>query len=259
MKQLPVSIFDFGLVVSAGAFVALLKIIMIDIILSGDNAVVIAMATRKLQREQQNKAIFWGTAGAVILRILLAMAIVALLKIPYVNVIGGLLLLWIAYKVLGGGDENVHVRAKNGLLVSIGTIIMADAIMSLDNVVALAGASNGHIGMIALGVAISIPVMIFGSKMIVKAMNRYSWIAYVGSGILAWTAAEMLFKDEQILKWLNISHGPVTYTIGGILTVLVLFLGWLSNRRAAVKQVKQVKRDIKKDVKQDVQQRVHIH
>ncbi|GER65816.1 membrane protein [Weizmannia acidilactici] len=242
---MPVSIFALGLAVSAGAFIALLKIIMIDIVLSGDNAVVIAMATRKLPHEQQNKAIFWGTAGAVILRILLAMVIVALLKIPYVNIIGGLLLLWIAYKVLAGGDEDVHVKPTNGLLKAISTIIVADAVMSLDNVVALAGASNGHIGMIALGVAISIPVMIFGSKMIVKAMNRYGWIAYAGSGILAWTAAEMLLKDKQLLNWLNISHGPVTYTIGGALTALILVFGWLSNRRT--------------ETKQEVQQHAHIN
>ncbi|WP_018662311.1 TerC family protein [Heyndrickxia acidiproducens] len=233
------SIFTIGLAVSSGAFIALLKIIMIDIILSGDNAVVIAMATRKLQKNQQNKAIFWGTAGAVILRILLAMAIVALLKVPYVNIIGGLLLLWIAFKVLSGGDEDVHVKSSNGLLKAVGTIILADAVMSLDNVVALAGAANGHVGMIALGVAISIPVMIFGSKMIVKVMNRYSWIAYAGSGILAWTAAEMLFKDEHLLEWLHVSHGPVTYSISAIITVLILGLGYISNRRTETKQRRQ--------------------
>jgi predicted tellurium resistance membrane protein TerC len=167
------------------------------------------------------------------------MAIVALLKVPYVNIIGGLLLLWIAFKVLSGGDEDVHVKSSNGLLKAVGTIILADAVMSLDNVVALAGAANGHVGMIALGVAISIPVMIFGSKMIVKVMNRYSWIAYAGSGILAWTAAEMLFKDEHLLEWLHVSHGPVTYSISAIITVLILGLGYISNRRTETKQRRQ--------------------
>ncbi|MBE6184859.1 TerC family protein [Heyndrickxia ginsengihumi] len=236
MKLLFGSIFPLGLAISTGAAIALLKIILIDIILSGDNAVVIAMATRKLQKDQQNRAIFWGTAGAVILRIILAIVIVALLKVPFVNIIGGLLLLWIAYKVLVGGDEEVHIQSSNGILKAIGTIIVADAVMSLDNVVALAGAANGHIGMIALGVAISIPVMIFGSKLIVGLMNKYNWISYIGSGILAWTAGEMLLKDEHLLDLLNLSHGLITYIISAIITIFVLALGYYMNKKTSEKQ-----------------------
>ena len=119
-----------GAAVSSGATVALLKIIAIDIILSGDNAVVIAMATRNLPKSQQNKAIFWGTAGAVILRIVCAALIVYLLKIPFVNLIGGALLLIIAYKVLVQGEEDAHIQSHNGLLKATWTIIMADAVMS---------------------------------------------------------------------------------------------------------------------------------
>ncbi|MBL5767575.1 TerC family protein [Heyndrickxia sporothermodurans] len=222
--------FPIGLAFSSGALIVLLKIIAIDIILSGDNAVVIAMATRNLPKEQQNKAIFWGTGGAVILRIIFAIIIVQLLKIPYVEIVGGLLLLWIAFKVLIGGEEDVHVKSQSGVMKAIGTIILADAIMSLDNVVALAGAANNHIGLIAAGVAISIPVMIFGSKMIVKAMNRFSWIAYIGSGILAWTAGEMLMKDEKLLQLLNISHGPITYIISALITIFILAAGYTVNR-----------------------------
>lgn len=230
------SLFPIGLAFSSGALLVLIKIIAIDIVLSGDNAVVIAMATRNLPKEQQNKAIFWGTGGAVILRILFAIIIVQLLKIPYVEIIGGLLLLWIAFKVLVGDEENVHVKSQSGVMKAIGTIILADAVMSLDNVVALAGAANNHIGLIALGVAISIPVMIFGSKMIVKAMNKYSWISYIGSGILAWTAGEMLMKEEKLLHLLNISHGPITYLISAIITILVLIAGYMANRKIAAKR-----------------------
>ena len=223
----------FGITITSAAMIALLKIIAIDIVLSGDNAIVIAMATRNLPKEQQNKAILWGTAGAVGLRILFAIIIVWLLQIPYVNIIGGALLLWIAYKVLVGGEEGANISAHNGLMRAIGTIIVADVVMSLDNVVAVAGAADGHIGMIALGVAISIPIMIFGSKFIVRAMEKYSWIGYVGSAILAWTAGEMILRDKQVVDLLGISHGFLTYLIIIGLTVLVIGSGYLANKRVA--------------------------
>src|SRR5690606_2115404 len=116
-----------------------------------------------------------------------------------VNLIGGALLLYIAYKVLIGDEDDAEVSAHSGLMKATGTIIMADVVMSLDNVVAVAGAANGHVFMIAIGVAISIPIMIFGSKFIVRVMNKYSWIGYVGSGILAWTAGEMILKEKHVV------------------------------------------------------------
>jgi YjbE family integral membrane protein len=228
-------LFPLGLAISSGAIIALLKIVAIDIILSGDNAIVIAMATKKLPKELQNKAIFWGTAGAVILRILFAAIIVYLLKIPYVHLIGGLLLLWIAYQVLVEGEEDTNIKSHSGLKQAITTIIIADAAMSLDNVVAVAGAAHGHIGMIALGVFISIPIMIFGSKFIVKVLEKYRWIAYVGSGILAWTAGEMVVGDEKVLELLNIHHGPITYIITAGLTIAVLLIGFVMNKKASAK------------------------
>ncbi|MGE6754110.1 TerC family protein [Rossellomorea sp. NPDC071047] len=225
-------LFPLGLAISSGAIIALLKIIAIDIILSGDNAIVIAMATRGLPKEHQNRAIFWGTAGAVILRIFFAAIIVYLLKIPYVHLIGGVLLLWIAYKVLVEGEEEANIKSHTGLRQAITTIIIADAVMSLDNVVAVAGAAHGHIGMIALGVFISIPIMIFGSKAIVRVLEKYRWIAYLGAGILAFTAGEMIVRDEKFLDLLNIHHGPVTYMITIGLTVGVLLIGYLVNKKA---------------------------
>ncbi|MEK3887697.1 TerC family protein [Bacillus sp. FSL K6-3431] len=225
-----------GITVSSAAMIALLKIIAIDVILSGDNAIVIAMATRNLPKEQQNKAIVWGTAGAVVLRILFAVIIVWLLKIPFVDIAGGLLLLFIAYKVLVGDEEDAHISAHTGLMKAIGTIILADVVMSLDNVVAVAGAANGHITMIAIGVAISIPIMIFGSKFIVMAMNKYNWIGYVGSGILAWTAGGMILRDEQLVDFLGITSGVVTYTIIILITILVLGAGYLAKKKAISKR-----------------------
>jgi YjbE family integral membrane protein len=229
-----------GFAISSGALIALLKIIAIDIILSGDNAIVIAMATRRLPKHQQNKAIFWGTAGAVVLRILFAAIIVFLLKIPFVNLVGGLLLLWIAYKVLVESEEETNIQSHDRLFKAVWTIILADAVMSLDNVVAVAGASHGHIGMIAFGVAISIPIMIFGSKAIVRMMEKYAWIAYAGSGILAWTAGEMITKDKHLANFLHISHGPAMYTIIAGLTIFVLVAGYIKNKKTETKKEKQI-------------------
>ena len=226
-------LFPLGLAISSGAIIALLKIIAIDIILSGDNAIVIAMATRGLPKEHQNRAIFYGTAGAVILRIFFAAIIVYLLKIPYVHLIGGVLLLWIAYKVLVEGEEEANIKSHSGLKQAITTIIIADAVMSLDNVIAVAGAAHGHIGMIALGVFISIPIMIFGSKAIVRMLEKYRWIAYLGSGILAYTAGEMIVSDKKFLDLINLHHGLVTTIITIVLTISVLLAGFLVNQKEA--------------------------
>jgi YjbE family integral membrane protein len=220
------------LTISLEALLALWKIIAIDIILSGDNAVVIAMATRKLPKHQQNLAIFWGTGGAVLLRIVFATVIVFLLKIPFVHLAGGLLLLLIAYKVLIEHNEETNIQSSDRLIKAIATIIAADAVMSLDNVVAIAGASEGHIGMIAFGVAISIPIMIFGSKAIMKIMEKYRWIAYIGSGILAWTGAKMMMEDEGFMRFLHFREGPLTYAVSAGLTVFVLAAGYITNKKA---------------------------
>lgn len=227
--------FTIGAVVSSGALIALVKIILIDIILSGDNAVVIAMATRSLPKDQQNKAIFWGTLGAVLLRIGFAAIIVYLLKIPFVHLIGGLLLVWIAYKVLVEEEGEADIKSSNSLAKSIQTIIIADAVMSLDNVVAVAGAADGNILMIAIGVLISIPIMIFGSKAIVKAMEKFAWIGYIGAGILAWTAGDMIIKDESLNDLVKLPHGVIGYVIVGIITALVLLAGYLTNRKNSQK------------------------
>lgn len=222
----------FGLEFTQESFLALLQIIAIDIVLSGDNAIVIAMATKGLPKKQQNKAIIIGTGGAVILRILFAALIVYLLQIPLVHLIGGVLLLWIAFHVLVDDEPDANIKSSGTLAKAVWTIIMADAVMSLDNVVAIAGAAHGHIGMIAIGVLISIPIMIFGSKLIVRVMDKYTWIAYVGAGILAWTAGQMITSDEVVIEWLNLNNGPVMYAIVAGLTVAVLLFGYIRNKKA---------------------------
>ncbi len=220
----------FELTWSGATFIVLMKIIAIDIVLSGDNAIVIAMATRKLDEKRRNLAIFWGTFGAILLRILFAAAIAVLLGIPLVHFFGGLLLLWIAYKVLINNEGEKNVQAKDGFFQAVTAIIMADAVMSLDNVVAIAGASDGHILLIAIGVLISIPIMISGSKLIVKAMHRYPWIAYIGSGILAWTAGEMILKDEKVADLIRTDNPFLYYGLIAAMIGAVLFLGYLKNK-----------------------------
>lgn len=219
--------------VSSGTAIALLKIIAIDIILSGDNAVVIAMATKSLPKQQQNKAIFFGTMGAVVLRVLFAAVIIYLLKIPFVHFIGGLLLLWIAYNVLVEDEEDANIKSHNGLMKAITTIVIADAVMSLDNVVAITGAAHGRMDMIAIGVLISIPIMIFGSKLIVRALEKHRWIAYVGSGILAWTAGEMIVTDNELMRLLHVSEDASTTVFMGFVTFAVLILGFVSNNKGS--------------------------
>ena len=211
--------------------IAILKVIAIDLVLSGDNAIVIAMATRKLPHKQQNTAILFGTAGAIVLRIAFAAIIVVLLNIPFVHFFGGLLLVFIAFKVLVNEEEHKEVKAKNTIMQAIGTIIAADVVMSLDNVVAVAGASGGNILILILGVIVSIPIMIFGSKMIVRFMEKYPWIAYIGAGILAWTAGDMMIGDPRVLAWFSIESGAISIAFTIIVTALVLIFGYLKNKK----------------------------
>jgi YjbE family integral membrane protein len=210
---------------------ALLAIVLIDIVLSGDNAIVIGAASRKLPKELQKKAMLWGTVGAVVLRIAFAAAVVWLIKIPLLPAIGAILLMNIAYKLLveqGGGHD---VKEANTLKGAIKTIIVADAVMSLDNVLALSGVSHGHIGMISLGIVISVPFLLFASTIIMKLMDRFKVIMYVGSGILAYTAAGMFFHDKKIDAWFGL--GEYAKIAGVVAAILVMGIGYLKNVRAA--------------------------
>lgn len=222
------------LTLSAATIITLLKVIAIDLVLSGDNAIVIAMATRRLPESHRNKAIYWGTFFAIFLRIFFAIIIALLLKIPLVHFFGGVMLLIIAYKVLVNHEsegEGAKLEAKDSIMGAIWTIIAADAVMSLDNVVAVAGASGGNVVILAIGVLISIPIMIFGSKIFVRYMERYPWIAYVGSGILAWTAGEMIIGDELIMDWLDLRDGIITNLFTIVVTILLLVIAYFKNKK----------------------------
>lgn len=212
------------------SLIALFKIIAIDIILSGDNAVVIGMATKGLPKKAQNKAIVIGTVGAIILRIVLAIVIVYLLQLSYLRLIGGVLLLWIAYNLLVDRPEmKKNVKTSSSMLKVVCTIIIADVVMSLDNVVGIAAASKGHIIMIVIGVAVSVLIMVFTSKRIASVMRKHRLAVYVGAAILAWTAGDMMTEDKYVTQTLKMSEGVWVYLFVASLTIIILLLGMLRN------------------------------
>ncbi|MEM4992293.1 TerC family protein [Priestia sp. SB1] len=209
------------------SIIVLLKLILIDIVLSGDNAVVIAMAARNVPKVNQKKAIFWGTFGAVALRLIFAAVIVHVLNIPYLTLAGGLLLIYIAIKLLSGGEES-HKEGGTTVWSAVKTIIIADAVMSLDNVLALADAAHGSFFAIFIGVLVSIPIIVFASQLILKGMEKFPIIVYIGSGILAWTAGGMIVEEPALEKvMLNDFH----FLIPTAITVLSLGIGYLLSKR----------------------------
>ena len=193
----------------------LLLIIWVNIILSGDNAVVIALAARSLPPQQQNKAIMWGAGAAVVLRILLTIVAVKLLTLPYLKIIGGLLLFWIAIGLLVPEDGGEDVDGSDNLFQAIKTILIADLVMSVDNVIAVAGVAKGSLLLLVLGLAISIPLVIFGATILMKLMERFPIIITAGAGILGWVAGEMLVTDPSVVDgikenmgWMHL-HTPI--------------------------------------------------
>ena len=184
-------------------WVTLGQIMMINIMLSGDNAVVIAMASRALPERQQKQAILFGSFGAIVLRIILTFFAVMLLALPWLKLIGGVLLLYIGVKMLIPDEAEAQLDAHGKLWGAIKTIIVADFIMSLDNVLGVAAAAKGSIVLLVLGLAISIPLIIYGSTFLLKLMNRYPIIITIGGGILGWVAGEMAITDPVVLPWVD--------------------------------------------------------
>jgi YjbE family integral membrane protein len=178
-------------------WIGLVKIIWINIILSGDNAVVIALAARSLPPQQQRKAIFWGSGAAVVLRIVLTVVAAWLLELPYLQVVGGLLLLWIGVQLLSEDDDEDEGNSKEygSLMAAVRTILIADLVMSLDNVIAVAAAAKGSMVLLVLGLAISIPLVIFGSTLMIKLMERFPIIVVLGAGLIGWVGGETIASD----------------------------------------------------------------
>lgn len=212
-------------------FVRLLQIIAIDIVLSGDNALIIALATKNLVKKHQNKAILIGVGGAILLRIMFASGVIYLLHFPMIYFIGGLLLIWISYKLLLNDVENQHITSHSSTYKAVLTIIMADVIMSLDNVVAIAGASEGDIGLLTFGVIISIPLMIFGSKFIVIILNKYPIFIYIGAAILVYTGTDMLIHEPFIMNTFQIQHHYLIIILSLIITIGVIVSGYITKKQ----------------------------
>ncbi|ABZ83036.1 conserved hypothetical protein [Heliomicrobium modesticaldum Ice1] len=215
------------------AFVSsLLAIVAIDLVLAGDNAIVIGLAARNLPREHQRKAIIWGTVGAIIIRAIATVAVVGLLKIPGLLFIGGLLLLWIAYKLIV--EEKEHdIKPEKNVMAAIRTIVIADAVMGIDNVLAVAGAAHGSFLLVVLGLLISVPIVVWGSTLFIRLVERFPIILYLGAGVIAWTAGSMV-THEPYLKG-GIAGTPVLgWLVPAVFTVGVILLG-RSKKQAALK------------------------
>ncbi len=217
---------------SAAWWSALLAIVLIDLVLAGDNAIVIALAARSLPAHLQKRAIVWGTVGAVVVRSTMTIGVVWLLKIPGLMLVGGLGLVWIAYKLLvpsEGGDE--HAPQANTFWGAMKTIIVADALMGVDNVLGVAGAAKGSFDLVVLGLLISVPIVVWGSTLVLKLVERFPIITYAGAGVLAYTAGHMIVSEPL----LDAVYDPsllgrlATYAV---LIVGVLAAGWWSTRRA---------------------------
>lgn len=227
----------FGMDPFSMAFVtAVLQIVMIDILLGGDNAVVIALACRKLTPQQRRRGILWGVAGAIGLRIVLIFFALQLLALPYLKVIGALLLLWIGIKLLQPDDDDAHgnIAGSTHLLGAIKTIIVADAVMSLDNVIAVAGAARGELGLVAFGIVISIPIIVWGSQFVLRLMDRFPLVITLGAALLGWIAGDMWLGDVAIRPLLAGAPHWLHYLSAAAGALLVVLVGsWLARRATA--------------------------
>ncbi|MDH0382805.1 TerC family protein [Comamonas aquatica] len=218
---------------SADFWIGLVKIVWINIILSGDNAVVIALAARSLPPAQQKKAIMFGSGAAVVLRIVLTIVAAKLLELSFLQVIGGVLLLWIGYQLLTGDeDEEGEAKGHGSMVAAIRTILIADLVMSLDNVIAVAATAQGNMVLLVLGLAISIPLVIFGSTLMIKLMERFPVIITLGAALIGWVGGETIVNDN-LLHGYTLAHPWLHYAAAAAAALLVVAVGkWMQTRQS---------------------------
>ena len=221
-----------AMLVSSDFWVDVLKIIMIDLMLSGDNAVVIALACRNLPAAQRKRGILYGMAGAVVLRIVLTFFAVNLLSLPYLKLAGAVLLIWVGIKLIQPEDEpdEGSVKADVRLIGAVKTIIIADFVMSLDNVLGVAAAANGNVPLLVFGLLISIPLIAWSSQLVLKLIDQFSYIIYLGGALLGYVAGEMLIAESRTSTWPNFSpvlegHAYLHWLIPSGCALLVLAIG----------------------------------
>ena len=220
-------------------WVAVGQIILIDILLGGDNAVVIALACRKLPEAQRTQGILWGTVGAIVLRVILIAFALTLLQVPFLKLVGGALLIWIGVKLLAPDDEDEHgnIEGSDKLLGAVKTVIVADLVMSIDNVIAIAGAAQGageehQLALVIFGLLVSIPIIVWGSQLVLKLMDRFPFIITLGGMLLGWIAGTMSHSDPAVVDYLP-QDKSWHYMAGVLGALLVLALGTVLKGRSA--------------------------
>ena len=217
-------------------WLAVLQIIAIDIVLGGDNAVVIALACRRLPEQQRKLGIFWGVFGAILLRVVMIFFALSLLTMPYLKIVGAVLLVWIGIKLLQPEPEGTHeIDASTTLVGAIKTIIVADAVMSLDNVIAIAGAAKDDIGLVIFGLVVSVPIIVWGSQMVMKVMDRYPVTIAIGAGLLGWIAGDMAVTDVVTKEWVSTQAKYLQWIAPASVALLVIAAGKLLAARKPVK------------------------
>jgi YjbE family integral membrane protein len=232
---------DFSAFSDATFWAALLSIIVANILLSGDNAVVIALASRNLPANQQKKAIFWGSAAAIILRVILTITAVQLLTLPYLKIIGAVLLIYIGVQLLADSDDDADMEGSSNIWGAIRTILVADLVMSLDNVIAVAAAAQKgpeetRLILLIIGLGLSIPLIIFGSTMLLKVMDRFPIIITLGAGLLGLLAGGMLVEDPAIKESIQAAFEDAHMLFEGIGVAIVILLGSYLKKKNAAKE-----------------------
>ncbi len=214
-------------ITSTQGLLAILQIIIIDILLAGDNAIVIGMAAKNLPEKLRKRAIFWGTAGAIVLRLVMAIAFIEVLdNFPALRIIGGIMLLWIGYSLLKDGDKEHNIEAKDNIWGAIATIIVADGVMGVDNVLGVVAAAEGHFGLVVAGMLVTVPIIVWGSTIFVKLIDKFPVILYVGGGILGWVSASMIQHDPLATPYIE----PYSLPFHIACVVLVLGAAMIRNR-----------------------------
>lgn len=233
---------------STAGLIAMLQIVLIDILLAGDNAIVIGMAAKNLPVHLQKKAIWGGTIGAIILRLIMAFVFVeAINNIPALRLIGGIALLFIAHSLISDDDKEHKIEAKDALIPAITTIVVADGIMSIDNVLGVIGAANGHMGIAIAGILVTVPIIMFGSSLFIKIIERFPIILYIGGAILAYAGAGMFLEDDLVKDVLAPYHTFITIGFIALIFIRVFFSKWWQRRQRiqAIEERRQARRSSK--------------
>lgn len=233
---------------STAGLIAMLQIVLIDILLAGDNAIVIGMAAKNLPAHLQKKAIWGGTIGAISLRLIMAFVFVeAINNIPALRLVGGIALLFIAHSLISDDDKEHKIEAKDALIPAITTIVVADGIMSIDNVLGVIGAANGHMGLAIAGILVTVPIIMFGSSLFIKIIERFPIILYIGGAILAYAGAGMFLEDDLVKDVLAPYHTFITIGFIALIFIRVFFSKWWQRRQRiqAIEERRQARRSSK--------------